>query len=67
MNDLTHDDTGFILDRAITYYRGWSIERRPAGTHVIKDPDDLACRIAFSVAEAREWIDAAIARGEFSA
>lgn len=64
MNDSTHDDSSFVLDRAITYYCGWSIERRQAGPYVVSDPDQTVVALFFTREEARAAIDEAIERGD---
>jgi len=64
MNDLTHDDSSFVLDRAITFHLRWAIERQASGLYAWYDPDKDdhgAVSLSVSLDAAREAIDAAIA------
>lgn len=65
MNDETHDDSAYVLDRAITFYRGWSIERETSRLWVWYHPDDEeVVSFAPSLEAARMAIDAVIAAEE---
>jgi len=48
MNDQTHDDSSFTLDKAIRFHRGWAIERQASGLFVWypddQDAVDRPCR-----------------------
>ena len=65
MNDQTHDDSDYVLDRAITFHRGWAIERQASGLFAWYHPDDQGgvVSIVLSLEAAREAIDAEIAAG----
>jgi len=68
MNDLTHDDSDFVLDRAITFYRGWAIERQASGLFALYHPDDQGVvSIVLSLEAAREAVDAEVAAEEIEA
>jgi len=65
MNDQTHDDSSFTLDKAIRFHRGWAIERQASGLFVWYHPDDEhAFSLSVSIEAAREAIDEAIAEEE---
>jgi len=62
MNDQTHDDSDYVLDRAISFHRGWAIERRASGLYAWYHPEDPhAVSVVISLDAAREAIDAEIA------
>ena len=68
MNDPTHDDSDYVIDRKITFHRGWAIERQASGLFAWYHPDDEdAFSLSVSSEAAREAIDAAIAEEEVSA
>jgi hypothetical protein len=68
MNDPTHDDSDYVLDRKITFHCGWAIERQASGLFALCPPDDKGVvSIVLSLEAAREAIDAEIAAGEVSA
>jgi len=67
MNDPSHDDSSFTLDKAITFHRGWAIERRASGLYAWYHPEDPhAVSVVISLDAAREAIDAEIAGEEVS-